>query len=173
VEELVKCCNETASVGVFRGGKVIYIDVAETTESVRVVSRLGAVLPAYCTSIGKVLLASRPQEEVLDYLKATPMIAFTDKTLSDQEALNHQFCQIRRQGYAVDNEEYEHSVKCIAVPIRDHTTAVVAGLSISGPAHRLQDSRIAKELLPALLEAGQELSKRLGYNSKFSEDRVH
>ncbi len=169
VKNLVSLCNETASVGVFRGGKVIYIDVEETTESVRVVSRLGAALPAYCTSIGKVLLAFREQDEILTYLKKTPLTAFTEKTVTDGEALNHQFSLIRRQGYAIDNEEYELSVKCLAVPVKDHSGSVVAGLSISGPAHRLPAPRIEDELIPSLINAGQELSKRLGYHINDSE----
>ncbi|MDX1762740.1 MAG: IclR family transcriptional regulator [bacterium] len=164
VKNLVNCCNETASVGVFRGGKVIYIDVEETTESVRVVSRLGAALPAYCTSIGKVLLAFKQQGDIMAYLKETPLVAMTEKTVTDWETLSHQLAMVRRQGYAIDNEEYESSIKCIAVPVRDHTGKVVAGLSISGPAHRLPAPRIAKELMPSLMTAGQELSKRLGYD---------
>lgn len=164
LRNLVSRCNETVSVAVFRGGRVIYIDVEETTESVRVVSRLGAALPLYCTSIGKVLLAFREQDEITAFLKETPLVAFTEKTVTDWEALNHQFSLIRRQGYALDDEEYELSVKCIAVPIRDHSGSVVAGLSISGPAHRLPPSRITEELIPSLMNAGQELSKRLGYD---------
>jgi IclR family KDG regulon transcriptional repressor len=161
---LVSACNETASIGIFSGGKVIYIDVEETTKSVKIVSRLGAVLPAYCTSIGKVLLAFKSEEEILTFLKETPLLPCTPKTITDSEALLHQFGQIRRQGYAIDNEEYEESVKCIAIPVRDYTRNVVSGLSIAGPAHRLGDDRIQNELIPLIQKAGKELSKRLGYD---------
>jgi IclR family KDG regulon transcriptional repressor len=164
LKKLVALCNETSSIGVFRGGKVIYIDVEETTKSVRVISRLGAVLPAYCTSIGKVLLAFKSMEEITAFLQESSLKRYTDRTVVDPEALIHQFGQIRRQGYSIDNEEYEESVKCIAVPVRDYSRNVVAGLSISGPAHRLPDHRIYNELIPWLLDAGVELSKKLGYN---------
>jgi IclR family KDG regulon transcriptional repressor len=164
LKKLVALCNETSSIGVFRGGKVIYIDVEETTKSVRVISRLGAVLPAYCTSIGKVLLAFKSMEEITAFLQESSLKRYTDRTVVDPEALIHQFGQIRRQGYSIDNEEYEESVKCIAVPVRDYSRNIVAGLSISGPAHRLPDHRIYNELIPWLLDAGVELSKKLGYN---------
>lgn len=164
LKSLVTACNETASIGVFRGGKVIYIDVEETSKSVRVVSRLGAVLPAYCTSIGKVLLASKSQEEIHTYFRETPLQQDTMKTLIDPRTLIHQLEQIRQQGYAIDNEEFEESVKCIAVPVQDYSRSVVAGLSISGPAYRLPDKRIFDELIPLLNHAGQELSRRLGYD---------
>lgn len=161
---LVAACNETASIGILRGGKVIYIDVEETTKSVRVVSRLGAVLPAYCTSIGKVLLSFKSDEELASFFQDISLKPYTGKTVTDKEALLRQFDQIRRQGYALDDEEFEESVKCIAVPIRDYTRNVVAGLSISGPAHRLTESRIRDELVSLIMNAGQELSRRLGYN---------
>ncbi|NOY54241.1 MAG: IclR family transcriptional regulator [Deltaproteobacteria bacterium] len=164
LKRLVSVCNETASIGVFRGGKVIYIDVEETTKSVRVISRLGAVLPAYCTSIGKVLLAAKSRDEILSYLQESSLKSFTEKSVTDPEVLIHQFGQVRRQGYAIDNEEYEESVKCVAVPVRDYSRTVVAGLSITGPAHRLPDERITQELLPLILDAGVDLSKKLGYN---------
>ncbi len=162
--QLVADCNETVSIGVFRGGKVIYIDVEETTKSVRVVSRLGAVLPAHCTSIGKVMLAFRSQEEIVEFLKESPLKPYTRRTLTDPQSLMHQFDQIRRQGYATDNEEYEDSVKCVAVPIRNYTQQVVAGMSLSGPAHRLPDHRLREELIPLIVDAGRELSRRLGYD---------
>ncbi len=164
LEGLVSACNETASIGIFRGGKVIYIDVEETTKSVKVVSRLGAVLPAYCTSIGKVLLAFKSEKEILSFLKETPLVPCTSKTITDSEALLHQLGQVRRQDYSIDSEEYEESVKCVAVPVRDYTRNVVSGLSISGPAHRLRDDRINNELIPLIQKSGEELSKRLGYD---------
>lgn len=164
LKSLVAVCNETASIGVFRGGKVIYIDVEETTKSVRVISRLGAVLPAYCTSIGKVLLAFKSMEEITNFLQEASFKQYTNKTVDDREVLMHQLAQIRRRGYSIDNEEYEESVKCVAVPVRDYSRNVVAGLSITGPAHRLPDTRIEDELLPLILDAGVELSRKLGYN---------
>jgi len=164
LRDLVASCNETVSIGVFKGGKVIYIDVEETTKSVRVVSRLGAVLPAYCTSIGKVLLAYKSEKEISSFFQEIHFKPYTTKTVMDQEALLRQFDEIRRRGYAIDNEEFEESVKCIAAPVRDYTRNVVAGLSISGPAHRLPETRIQNELVSLVLNAGMELSKKLGYD---------
>ena len=157
--------GETASLGVLRGDRVIYIDVVETTRSVRVASRLGAVLPAYCTSVGKVLLAHRTSEEIAAYLERTALTAYTPRTVTDPQVLLHQFGQIRRQGFAVDREEYEEAVRCVAAAVRDHSGAVAAAISLSGPAQRLPDERLRDELVPAVVEAARTLSRRLGYHA--------
>ena len=157
--------GETASLGVLRGDKVIYIDVVETSRSVRVASRLGAVLPAYCTSIGKVLMAFRSREEIEAYLEKTPLTACTPQTITDPQVLLHQLSQVRRQGFAVDREEYEESVRCVAAAVRDYNGGVVAGISLSGPAQRLPEERLREELIPAVLKAAQGLSRRLGYDA--------
>ncbi|MDA2916994.1 IclR family transcriptional regulator C-terminal domain-containing protein, partial [Nitrospinae bacterium AH_259_B05_G02_I21] len=92
-----------------------------------------------------------------------PFESFTERTITEMEALRDHLARVAKEGCAVDREEYEHGVRCIGVPIRDYTQQVVAGISIAGPSSRLPDERIESELTNIMKEAGEELSHRLGY----------
>ena len=89
--------------------------------------------------------------------------ACTPKSIRDKDVFFKELEQILEQGYAVDNEEYDHDVKCVGAAIRDYTKRVVAGISVSGPSFRLTDSNIKDVVAPAVQRAAAEISRRLGY----------
>jgi len=91
--------------------------------------------------------------------------SYTDRTITDRAQLFAQLEAVARNGYAVDIAEYLNEVSSIAVPIRDYTRSVVGSLSVSGPSYRVGEERIASEIAPLILDAGRELSHRLGYNA--------
>jgi IclR family KDG regulon transcriptional repressor len=162
LERLASRANETTYLAVMRNGDVIYLDVVEANQTVRVASRVGLRLPVHCTAVGKVLIASDSEEEIKkrlpDHLeKRTP------RTITDQKALVDHLLKVTKQGYAVDDEEFEEGVRCIAAPVRDYTGNVVAALSISGPAMRMTDKKVMDDLIQAVKDAAEELSRRLGY----------
>jgi len=162
MEEIVKRHNETVYLGVLRDIYAIYIDNVETTHTVRVVSRVGSQIPAYASAIGKVQLAYLPSDEMERLLRDRKLKAYTDKTITDKNLLMEELKKVAEEGYALDNEEFEKDVRCVAAPIRDYTRWVVAGLSISGPAFRMND-----EAMPQLIETAKwgalQISKSLGY----------
>jgi len=164
LEKLVADCNETSYVAIFKEGYIVYLDVVETDLTVRVVSRVGSRLPAYCTAAGKVHLAFMSDEEVDATLPAGELKQFSPNTFSNRDALKRELRLVAEQGYAIDNEELDPGVRCVAAPIRDYTRRIVGAVSISGPSMRLGDDRIAKELVPLALQAAEELSTRLGYH---------
>ncbi len=164
LEKLVTECNETSYVAIFKEGYIVYLDVVETDLTVRVVSRVGSRLPAYCTAAGKIHLAFMSDEEIEAVLPPGELKQYSANTLTDREALKRELRQIAEQGYAIDNEELDAGVRCVAVPIRDYTRRIVGAVSISGPSMRLNDDRIQKELVPLILQSGEELSTRLGYH---------
>ncbi len=164
LEKLVSECNETSYVAIFKEGYIVYLDVIETDLTVRVVSRVGSRLPAYCTAAGKIHLAFMSDEEVDALLPSRDLKAFTPATITDREKLKQELRQIMDKGYAIDNEELDLGVRCVAAPIRDYTRRIVGAVSISGPSMRLEDDRIEKELVPLVLQAGEELSTRLGFH---------
>jgi DNA-binding IclR family transcriptional regulator len=128
---------------------------------------LGRRSPIFCTSAGKIQLAYKAPEEIRRLLKEKGLKRYTENTIvSEVDMLNH-LEEVRKQGYAVDNEEYEEDVRCVGAPIRDYTENVVAGICISGPTHRISDERVDKELIPLLKKAALEISRRLGYGSDF------
>jgi IclR family transcriptional regulator, KDG regulon repressor len=164
LEKLVGACNETSYVAIFKDGFIVYLDVVETDLTVRVVSRVGSRLPAYCTASGKVHLAHMSDEEVDALLPAKELKAYTPSTIVDREKLKQELRKVVDAGYAIDDEEVDLGVRCVAAPIRDYTRRIVGAVSISGPSMRFSDERLEKELIPLAIQAGDELSTRLGYH---------
>jgi len=164
LERIVRDCNETAYVAIFKDGFIVYLDVVETDLTVRVVSRVGSRLPAYCTAAGKVHLAQMSDEEIDALYSAKELKAYTPTTLTSKAALKDALKSVTEHGYAIDNEELDPGVRCVAAPIRDYTRRIVGAVSISGPSMRLTDERMEKELIPLVKETSEELSTRLGFH---------
>ncbi len=163
LDRIVEECNETAYVAIFKENHIVYLDVVETNLTVRVVSRVGSRLPAYCTAAGKAHLAFMSDEEFESTLAAQNLVQHTPTTLASKDKLKAELEQVRTNGYAVDNEELDPGVRCIAAPIRDYTRRIVGAVSISGPNMRLDDNRLENELIPMILRASEDLSTRLGF----------
>ena len=164
LERLVKDCNETSYVAIFKEGYVVYLDVVETDLTVRVVSRVGSRLPAHCTAAGKVHLAFMSDEEIEALFPERQLKPYTPNTITDRDALKTELKKIVDQGYAIDNEELDPGVRCVAGPIRDYTRRIVGAVSVSGPSMRFTDERIEKELIPLVMQASEDLSTRLGFH---------
>jgi DNA-binding IclR family transcriptional regulator len=163
LEELVRRCNETAYLAVLDGAEVIYISMHETSHPVRVVTRVGRRLPAYCTASGKSQLAFESQDRLDETFHDYSFKRLTEHTITLYEDLLVHLRETACKGYAVDNEEWESGVKCVAAPVRDYTHRVVAAVVLSGPAPRFTSERIEGELAPLVKEAGAKVSQRLGY----------
>lgn len=163
LEELVRECDETAYVCVLKENLSTYLYGVESRATVRVVSRLGSRLPAYCTSAGKVLLASLTETELGRYLKRTELVPFTPNSITDENRLREHLKDIAAAGYAIDNEELELGVRGVAAPILDYRAVAVGSVIISGPAMRLSDDRISAELIPLAQKAAETVSVKLGY----------
>lgn len=164
VQKLHEQTLETVYLSIYDNGKAIYISMAETTHAVRIIPMVGHRVPAYCTAIGKVQLAFRSPEEIERVIKTSKLKPSTPNSITDKKQFLDHLARIVKDDYAIDNEEYQMDVKCVACPIRDYTNNVVAGICISGPILRMYDDRIYKELIPLLKEAAYKVSQRLGYN---------
>lgn len=162
LQRLVEATGETANLVVMDREEVVYLDKAESTQSLRFFSRIGRRAPPYCTAVGKVLLAWLPpeeREEVLGRLTLTPL---TRSTITEEDALRGELERVAAQGFAVDREECEEGASCLAVPLRDHTGRVVAALGISAPTVRLPEAT-RERLTALLLEEARTVSQELGY----------
>lgn len=164
MEDLVKACNETVYIGVLREDRAVYLDIAETTHSVRVANRVGTLLPAYCTAVGKAQLAYLSEDELSRVFTKAKLPPFTKHTITERDKLVTHLKDVAKRGYSLDLEEFEPDVLCIGVPIMDYTGRAVAGMCISGPGCRMSRKRMETELLPLVRAAGAEVSKKLGYN---------
>jgi len=163
LEELVNKCDETANLAILDGSDVIYILMHETGQTVRIVLRLGQRLPAHCTAAGKAQLAFESADRLQLLFKDTPLRKLTENTIVSPEALKEHLREVAKVGFALDNEEFELGVRCLAVPVRDYSHKVVASVGLSGPLSRFSMERIEKELVPLVKEAGEKISERLGY----------
>ncbi|HEY6871225.1 MAG TPA: IclR family transcriptional regulator [Geobacteraceae bacterium] len=163
LERLVRECNETTYVAILKESSIVYLDVVETDLTVRVVPRVGARLPAYCTAAGKVQFAYMTEEELDNYLPKE-LKRYTPNTITDRDELKKQLRQIAEEGYAIDNEELDMGVRCVGAPIRDYTRRIIGAVSISGPSMRFSDERMEKELIPLVQKASEEISTKLGYH---------
>lgn len=159
-------CEETVHVAVLEELDVIYIAKADSTRTVRMVSAAGRRLPAHCTAVGKMLLASLPPDELEGRLaEAGPLRAMTPYSLAEPEALRGALREAAERGVAVEWQESNRDVGCVAAPVRDAAGRVVAALSVSVPVVRFARERRVE--LEALVRRGAgELSERLGHTRR-------
>lgn len=145
------------------GNGVVYLYKAEPfRQLVRMGSHYGLRNPMYCTGVGKSILALLPEEEVDRIWSSESITAFSPNTITDLEQMHRELAQIRQRGYAIDNEEHELGVRCMAVAIRNWEGAPVAAVSISAPASRMDDAMIER-MLPRLQSAAGSISAMLGW----------
>lgn len=159
VETLARRTRCTAHLGVFEGAMVTYL-LKATHGRARVFTREDTQLEAYCTGIGKVLLAALPESELAEYLANGPFIRLTPKTLTDPNALRTTLATVRAQGYATDDEEMDKDLRCLAVPVHDREGKAIAALSIATrtPGGSVNDLRVH---IGTLREAASALTERL------------
>ncbi len=164
IESLADAAGETAFVAVLRKASVVPLDAVEANRPVRLTTRVGEALPLHCTAAGKVQLAYISDADLRDAL-IEGLPRFTDRTIVDRQVLQQQLRTIAERGFSVEVGEHIPEVHSIAVPIRDYTRNVVGSLAVSGPAHRMNNDRIEKEIVPLMQKASQDLSSRLGFET--------
>jgi DNA-binding IclR family transcriptional regulator len=164
LRRLVTETEETAHLCILEGAHVIYIDKIEPARSVRMITRIGASNPMHCTSVGKVMLAFLPEDRMNDLLANTRLERFTNRTITTPEALRAEIEKTRRRGYAVDDEEFEEGLRCIAVPILDAQRNPVAAVSVSGPSFRVTAQKLPS-IANHLLQCVRAISADMGFTS--------
>ena len=161
---LVDKTGECAHLAIQAQRQALYIDQVESTAALRVESEIGTLSPLHCTALGKVMLAfadCRPPDELRP---------FTHRTVTDASMLKAQLTQTAKRGYAIDDEEYNYGVRCVAAPVYDHRGALVGAIGISGPAGRVSLERI-DEFGRVIKETAAALSSRLGYDARWQRGR--
>src|SRR5438046_111414 len=154
--------RETIHLTVRQGQTAVYLEKLDSPEHLRIFSRIGALVPLYCTAVGKVLLAYMPQAELETTLSQIEPRRLTANTIASRQELEQHLHRVRKAGHAFDLEEHEPHIRCIAAPIWDHTGAVNASLSLTAPAVRMAVPRL-RQLAPLIQEAGLRISRELGY----------
>ncbi|WP_149182188.1 IclR family transcriptional regulator [Streptomyces sp. TRM49041] len=160
--EVAETCDETVHVAILEGLDVIYIAKVDSTHAVRMVSAAGRRLPAHCTSVGKMLLASLSQDEFDTRIDGRELAAMTPESLTDPDELRAALAVVRERGIATEHRESHPDVSCVAAPVRDSAGRVVAALSISVPMIRWSEEREA-ELAELAAKGADDLSASLGH----------
>lgn len=156
LRRLMECTGECAHLAVPAQGKALYIDQVESPATLRVNAQVGTMNPLHCTALGKVILAFG-DEDIPDRLEP-----FTPRTIKNKKILREHLQKIRKMGYAVDDEEFDPGVRCIAVPVFDFRDKAVGAIGISGPSTRITLERLP-ELAGIVVEVGKELSGRMTF----------
>jgi len=170
LEKLRDASGETAHLAVMDESGVFYVDKIESAQSIRMYSYIGRRAPVHCTAVGKVLLAYQPEQQLEAFL-SPGLKRYTDHTITDGKRLKEELAKVRRHGYAVDNEELELGLFCIAAPIKNHLGQTIAAVSTSGPGVRVTKSKI-REFIPLVIRIASEISYTLGYSEHEKVIRV-
>lgn len=161
LEELGLQFGETNNLAVLEKGEVVYIEKVESSEVLRMDLSIGRSVPAYCKALGKILLACLREDELRQSFANTKIKKRTVYTISKKDQLLKHLVQVREQGYAVDYQELEVGITCIAAPVRNHLGRVVAAISVAGPSTRMIVPRLDEIRIP-LLDTALAISKKLG-----------
>jgi IclR family pca regulon transcriptional regulator len=161
IERLSETTKESASAAIMDGSDVIYVARAAQKRVMSVALNIGSRLPAYCSSMGRVLLAALPPEEARALIEGSERQALTAKTLTDVDDLMAELEKVRRRGYALVDQELELGLRSIAVPIVTTGGQVVAALNTGAQAARASSARLKTEVLPLLLDVQAQLRQVL------------
>ena len=161
LERITEAVHESSSLSVLEGDEIVYIARSASKRIMAVGLSVGSRLPAFCTSMGRVLLAAMSEEQFGAYLKSAQVRALTPKTITDKRLLREIVARIRTEGFAVTDEELELGLRSIAVPVRARNGRVVAAMNVGVHAARVPSAEMIHRFLPLLQEKARALGEVL------------
>jgi DNA-binding IclR family transcriptional regulator len=171
LQDVVDQTGESCNVAVLDGCEITYIDRVECQSPLRVQLAVGSRVPIYCTAIGKVLLANLQPTVREKMLKVLPLRKFTPSTITDRRILHAQLDKVRKQGYAINSEEFIDGILAVAVPISNERDEVIAAVAVHAPVLRVRAADITR-FLPVLNKAARRLSALHRADSESSKERL-
>lgn len=163
LDKLCEALHESCSISILDGADILYLARAST--NVRLLSvdlGVGSRLPAYCTSMGRVLLTSLPAESLRDYFAKVKLVSHTKRSITSRVKLSAELASVRRRGYSIVDQELEIGLRSIAVPVRLRSGSVVAAMNVGTQAARVPITELRERILPQLHAAAQSLAAVLG-----------
>lgn len=157
IEQVSERVGESCSVSVLTGDEVIYVARSSLKRAASIQRDIGQNLPAYCTSMGRVLLSSLANDELDAYFKRVTLKKFTHETITDEAALRRRLDEVRRNDFCLIDGELEHNLRAVAVPLRDASGRIVAAVHISTEASRTSRKQMESKFLPVLREAASQI----------------
>lgn len=153
--------QEVASIGVVDDGSVVFLAHSASRRIISAATGVGTRIPAFCSALGRAILASRPEAEIEAFLDAHDFTKLTPKTKTHRQELHDELMKVRAEGYAVSDEELELGLRSIAVPVANARGEVVLAMSVSLHAARMTVEKMVEQALPALLDGRQTLASML------------
>ncbi len=174
LSQLASRVQETVHLVVLDQDEIVYLDKIEkfsNLKGLRMASRIGMRNYAHSCAVGKVLLAFLPDRARDEVFAQKGLPKLTRKTIVDGGELKKHLADVRTQGYAVDDEENEEGIRCVAAPVRNDRGEVIAAISISGPSVRMTKEWIHRQLKREITKTATEISRELGFNTEVSAER--
>lgn len=172
LRQLANRTKETVHMVVLDHDEVIYIEKIESDSDLgglKMASRVGARNPAHSCAVGKVLLSFFSEEEIDRFIRVKGLPKRTENTITSAEEFKRHLRMVRKLGYAVDDEENEQGIRCVAAPIFDEKRKPIAAISISGPSFRVTKELIESKLKDEVISTAREISKKMGYKASNEE----
>ena len=169
LRNLAERSKETAHLVFLDRNEIVYIDKLETDHhpgGLRMASRVGLRNPAHSCAVGKVLLSHLSEQELRRLIQEKGLTKRTENTITNPFQLEEHLKNVRAQGYAIDNEENEKGIRCVAAPVYNEAGKAVAAISISGPSFRVTKKVIQERLKKELIETARSVSQKLGFREK-------
>ncbi len=166
LRDLARGTNETVHMVVMDRDEVVYIEKVEFEQNpggLRMASKVGLRNPIHSCAVGKVLLADFSDEALDHFFRGKNLAKRTENTMTDPLQLREHLKLVRKQGVAIDDEENERGIRCVAAPVFNEVSRVVAAISISGPAFRVTKKMIQESLKKEVMETASKISQRLGF----------
>jgi IclR family pca regulon transcriptional regulator len=163
LEEVTLETKESSSASVLDGHEIVYVARVQTRRIMSISLGIGSRLPAFCTSMGRVLLAHLPPEALEKYFKTVKLQRFTDKTICDPLALRKELNDVSKQGYALVDQELEIGLRSLAVPVLAGGARVIAAINIGTQAARTSKREILQHFLPVLSKAAKNIASCVGH----------
>jgi IclR family pca regulon transcriptional regulator len=163
LEEVTLETKESSSASVLDGDEIVYVARVQTRRIMSVSLGIGSRLPSFCTSMGRVLLAHLPPEELEKFFKTVKLQRFTEKTICDPGALRKELSNVYKQGYALVDQELEIGLRSLAVPVFASRNRAIAAINIGTQAARTAKSELVQHFLPVLRQAAKNISSCIGH----------
>jgi IclR family KDG regulon transcriptional repressor len=164
--DLADTTGETVHMVVLDQNEVVYIDKVDFAAKPRglgMVSRIGLRIPAHSCAVGKIFLAQFSQDMLTAFIEEKGLAGRTENTITEPQKLEQHLALVRKHGYAVDDEENEKGIRCVAAPVLNEKGQVVAAISISGPTIRISRKMAQETLRQQVMQTAFEISRQLGY----------
>ena len=165
LEELQRTSGETVNLGILADAQVLYVDILESDQGLRMAAHVGARDALHSTSLGKAILSALPAGEARQLLTSYRRLPATPRTIVDLDALMAELSETAARGYSIDDGENEMGARCVGVPIRDLSGRAIGALSVSGPATRISDDTLVS-FGAAVQRAAVGVEEQMGYGKR-------